>query len=171
MKHLLILVGLLAASSAMAGGQATGRTVPTVTRNVLTFTELENEWADAVQKHDTATLDKLVADRFEVRSSAAPGVPTARDESLKQSLALAPFKSAIGQMAVHEYGDLMVVSFLWKIDAPKAAGLAKNVFVVDTWKRNGDNWQVLVRYAAPVDATAGIPGALKPSAESLQKKI
>jgi ketosteroid isomerase-like protein len=164
MKHLLILVGLLtAAASALAA--------PTMTRNVLTFMELEKEWANAVQQHDTAALDKLVGDKFELRSSAVPGVPTPRAESLKESLALAPFKSAIGQMAVHDYGDLMVVSFLWRIDAPKEAGLAQQVFVVDTWKRNGDSWQVLVRYAAPVDAAARVPGAVPPSPQSLQKKI
>jgi ketosteroid isomerase-like protein len=73
-------------------------------------------------------------------------------------------------MAVHEYGDLMVVSFLWKIDAPQKAGVAQNVFVVDTWKRNGDNWQVQVRYASPVGAAAGVPGAVAP-AQAPQKKI
>jgi hypothetical protein len=74
-------------------------------------------------------------------------------------------------MAVHEYPDLMVVSFMWKIAAPQGAGLAQNVFVVDTWKRAGDSWQVVVRYAAPADAQAVIPGAVAPSPESLRKKI
>jgi hypothetical protein len=171
MKYLLILVALFVGVNATAAGQANGRGSPFKTRNVLTFTELETQWVNAVQKHDTATLDKLVGDKFELRSSAAPGVPTPRDESLKQSLALAPFQSAIGQMAVHEYGDLMVVSFLWKIDAPKEAGLAQKVFVVDTWKRNGDSWQVQVRYAAPADAAASVPGAVAPTQQSLEKKI
>lgn len=164
MKYLLMLVGLLVAA-------ASAVSAPTMTRNVLTFSELEKQWIEAVQKHDTAALDKLVGDKFELRNSATPGVPTPRAESLKESLELAPFKSAIGQMAVHEYGDLMIVSFLWKIDAPKEAGLAQKVFVVDTWKRNGDSWQVLVRYAAPVDAAASVPGAVAPSQQSLEKKI
>jgi hypothetical protein len=171
MKYLLILVALLVGVNATAAGQANGRGSPFKTRNVLTFTQLENEWLEAVQKHDTATLDKLVGNTFELRSSATPGVPTAREESLKESFSLPPFKSSIGQMAVHEYGDLMVVSFMWKIDAPKEAGLAQKVFVVDTWKRNGDSWQVLVRYAAPVDATVNVPGAVAPSTQSLEKKI
>jgi hypothetical protein len=171
MKYLLILIGLLAGAHATAAGQpgAPGR-VPTPTRNVMTFTELEKQWADAVQKRDTATLGKIVGDKFEVRSSAAPGVPTPREDSLKQSMSLPPFASSIGQMAVHEYGDLMVVSFLWQIDAPKNAGVAQRVFVVDTWKRNGDNWQVQVRYAAPVDTTASVPGVSAPS-PAPQKKI
>ncbi|GAB3456779.1 hypothetical protein GCM10027321_10670 [Massilia terrae] len=171
MKRLYILAASLACASAIAGGQAEvpKRGVPTMTRNVLTFTTLENDWADAVARHDTATLDKLVADRFELRSSAAPGVPTPRAESLRQSLALAPFKSAVTQMAVHEYPDLMVVSFLWTIDSTDTS-LAKKVFVVDTWKRNGDGWQVAVRYASPVDVTTRVPGAAPAATQAIEKK-
>jgi ketosteroid isomerase-like protein len=147
-------------------------TAPTPTRNVVTFTGLENQLLDAVQKKDSAALDKIVADRFELRTAAAPGVPTARDESLKQWQQLAPFQSVIGQMAVHEYGDLMVVSFLWKVDAPKEQALPKEMFVVDTWKRTDANWQLAVRYAAPVDGTGvAVPGAVAPSAQSQRKKI
>jgi ketosteroid isomerase-like protein len=171
MKYLLILVGLLVAGSATADGQGPKRGVPTVTRNVLTFSQLENEWIDAVQKHDTAALDKLVAPDYELRSGATPGVPTPRADSLKQSFELPPFQSSISQMAVHEYPDLMVVSFMWKIAAPQGTGLAQNVFVVDTWRRAGDSWQVEVRYAAPADSKAVIPGAVAPSTASLQKKI
>ena len=171
MRYQLILAGLLAAATATAAAQpgAPGR-VPTKTRNVMMFTELENQWMAAVQKHDSATLDKLVADKYELRTSAAPGVPTPRADSLKQAESLPPFSSSIDQMAVHEYGDVMVVSFMWTIDAPKDAGVAHNVFVVDTWKRNGDNWQVQVRYAAPADASGHVPGVTAP-APAPQKKI
>lgn len=163
MKHLMILAGLLLAASATAG--------PTPTRNVVTFSELENNWNEAVQKHDTQALDQIVAPNYELRSAATPGVPTPRADSLKQAFELPPFQSSISQMAVHEFPDLMLVSFMWKIAAPKGSGLAQNVFVVDTWKRVGDSWQVVVRYAAPADSKAAVPGATAPSPESLRKKI
>lgn len=150
---------------------AAGRAVPTPTRNVTIFTELENSLADVVQKRDTQAIDKLVADNYELRSGSAPGVPTAREEWVKQLLQLPPFESRISQMAVHEYGDLMMVSFLWKIATPTGSGIAQNVFVVDTWKRNGGNWQLVVRYASPLDGAAAIPGAAPPSELSLRKKI
>ena len=171
MKRLYILAALLACASAIAGAQpdAPKRMVPTVTRNVQIFTNLENEWADAVAKHDTAALDKLVSDRFELRSSAAPGVPVPRAEWLRQSLALSPFKSAVSQMAVHEYPDLMLVSFMWTIDA-RDASLAKKVFVVDTWKRYGDGWQAVVRYAAPADSSSTVPGAAPAAGQAIEKK-
>lgn len=174
MKPFLILVSLaLAAGSAMADGQAApGRTIPTQTRGVKIFTDLENQWLDAVHQRDRAALDKIVAPRFELRSAAAPGTPTPREESLAQSLQAAPFQSSIGQMAVHEYGDLMVVSFLWKIDAAKGAALPQSVFVVDTWKRNESDWQVVARYAAPVAAGApNVPGAVPPPRQAIEKKI
>ncbi|WP_167759762.1 nuclear transport factor 2 family protein [Massilia horti] len=173
MKTLLIFIGLLLSASVAAAGQmgATGRTVPTPTRNVTIFTELENSLADAVQKRDVQAIDKLVAENFELRSGTAPGVPTAREEYVKQLLQLPPLESRISQMAVHEYGDLMMVSYLWKIGVPAGSGLAQSAFVVDTWKRNGGNWQLLVRYASPLDSAALIPGAIPPSEQSLRKKI
>jgi ketosteroid isomerase-like protein len=175
MKPILIIAGLLAlACSPGAGAQAvpSRHGGPTPTRNVLTFTGLENQLLDAVQKKDSAALEKIVADRFELRTASAPGIPTAREESLKQWQQLAPFQSAIGQMAVHEYGDLMVVSFLWKVDAPKDQALPQEMFVVDTWKRVDANWQLAVRYVAPVDGTGlTVPGAVTPSAQSLRKKM
>jgi ketosteroid isomerase-like protein len=175
MKPFLILVSLLiAAGSVLAEGQATapGRTVPTKTLGVKIFSDLENEWLDAVHKRDREALNKIVAPRFELRSAAAPGTPTPREESLDQSLQLAPFQSSIGQMAVHEYGDVMVVSFLWKIDAAKQTALPRSVFVVDTWKRNQDSWQVVARYVAPVvEGAANVPGAMLPTGQAIEKKI
>jgi ketosteroid isomerase-like protein len=175
MKQFLILVGLLlAATSAGAAGQvgSSGRAVPTPTRNVTIFTGLEHDWIDAVEKHNDDALNKLVAPTFEMRSAAAPGVPTPRAESLKQWMSLAPFQSSIGQMAVHEYGDVMLVSFMWTIAAAKDSALPQTVFVVDTWKRVDGDWQVMVRYAAPVaGAEPNVPGAVAPSAQSLRKKI
>jgi ketosteroid isomerase-like protein len=173
MKRHLIFAGLLlaASSTAWAQGGAAGHGVPTPTRNVTVFTELENNWMNAVQKHDSAVIDKLVAPDYELRSGTAPGVPTAREEWLKESFALPPTAGTIGQMAVHDFGELMLVSFLWKTGAPAGSPIAQNVFVVDTWKRQGDGWQVVVRYATALDGKSAVPGAAAPSAQSLRKKI
>jgi hypothetical protein len=176
MKQFLIFVGLLvAAASASAAGQvgSSGRAVLTPTRNVMIFTGLEKDLLDAIDKHNDDALNKIVAPNFELRSAAAPGVPTPRAESLKHWMQQGQMQSSIGQMAVHEYGDLMVVSFLWKIAAAKEGAQAQPVFVVDTWKRTEGDWQLMVRYAAPAGAgaEANVPGAVAPSAQSLRKKI
>ena len=174
MKRFLIFLGLSAAlGSAMAGGQAPtgGRSGPVPTRNVAIFTKLENAWIDAVQRHDTEALARIVSDDFEIRSAPVPGVPTARDEALHAWTQLPAQPSSIGQMAVHEYGELMVVSFVWKLG--EVAGTAsQSFFVVDTWKRAGADWKVAVRYAAPiVEGAAAVPGTVAPSAQSLRKKM
>jgi ketosteroid isomerase-like protein len=168
MKRFLMFLGLSAAlGSAMAAGQGPtgGRGGPVPTRNVAIFTKLETTLIDAVQHRDTEALARIVSDDFEIRSAPAPGVPTAREEALHAWTQLPSQPSAIGQMAVHEYGDLMVVSFVWRLGQ-------QSFFVIDTWKRAGTDWKVAVRYAAPVlDGGAAVPGTVAPSAESLRKKM
>ena len=170
---IIFLLVAIAAGPALA--QPTGgrpnRIVPTVTRTVHMFSELENQWLDAVQSRDQATLDKIVAPSFELRSALQAGTPTPRAESLKQALALPPFDSSIGKMAAHEYGDIIVVSFEWKLTPAKDSGPPERMFVVDTWRHAEAGWQVVARYIAPIgDNAKSPPGAVvepKPS----QKKM
>ncbi len=171
-KYCLTLLTLLSLASAAApAAEPQKRIIPTVTLTVKQFTELENDWLDAVHQRDTEALNRLVADRFELRTSAAPGRPTARAEWLKQAQSGAPFESRIEQMATHEYGPLMVVSFLWKLDVPKTSPLPQQVFVIDTWQQGDKGWQVVTRYAAPVQAGAkAVPGA-EPGPPAVDKKI
>jgi ketosteroid isomerase-like protein len=177
MKRFLIFLGLSAAlGSAMAAEQAPtgGRGGSVPTRNVAIFTKLENAWNDAVQHHDADALARIVSDDFELRSTPTPGVPTARNEALHAWTQLPAQPSTIGQMAVHDYGDLMVVSFVWQLGetAGSAPSTRQTFFVVDTWKRAGADWKVVVRYAAPIlDGAAAVPGAVAPSAQSLRKKM
>jgi ketosteroid isomerase-like protein len=163
MKPTILFLGLFVAGAALAQAPTgkPGRLVPTVTRTIQTFSALENDWLDAVQARDRAALQKIVAANFELRSSAQPGTPTPREESLNHALQLAPFHSSIEQMAAHEYGDIVVLSFLWNLQVPKGGPLPQKLFVVDTWKRNDGEWQVVTRYTAPVsDAATKVPGAV-----------
>lgn len=169
MKRFLILLGLSAAlGSASVAGQAPtgGRGGPVPTRNVAIFTKLENALADAVQHRDAEALSRIVSDDFEIRSAPVPGVPTARDAALQAWSQLpAPASSSLGQMAVHDYGELMVVSFVSKQGA-------QSFFMVDTWKHAGTDWKLAVRYAAPImEGAAAVPGTVAPSAEALRKKM
>lgn len=153
------LIGLAALALLQAQAQPQ-RTIPTVTRSVQLFSTLETEWLDAVSHRNVDALNKVVSEDFELRSAAAPGRPTARAEWQQQAFAAKPMESSIEQMAVHEFGELAVVSFLWKIDAPKDAAVARQVFVVDTWKQTDSGWKAITRYAAPVDASAKpVPGS------------
>lgn len=175
MKLATLTLGLIAAAGAALAQAPTGkppsRQVPTVTRTIQMFSTLENDWLDAVQRRDQDALTKIVADNFEQRDAAMPGVPTPRAESIGQALKLAPFHSSISQMAAHEYGDLVMVSFLWKLEVPPTGALPQKVFVVDTWKLANGNWQVVTRYTAPVaDSPKHVPGTVT-NATAIDKKI
>ena len=113
----------------------------TLTRTVKVFSELENQLDDARRSHDDATLTKLLAANFEQRSGAAPSAPTPRAEWLAQS----PATAQISQMAVHEFGNVAVVSFL---DA------TQHMFIVDVWNKTDDHYALSVRYTS---AAAGAP--------------
>jgi ketosteroid isomerase-like protein len=144
--------------------------VPTITRLVKVFSSLEAEWMEAVRKRDVASLDRILADDFEMRSGPEPGRPTARADWIKQSFRETPFSSSIEQMAVHDFGNVALVSFLWKLDAPKSSGFAKQLFVVDTWELEGGSWRAKVRYIAPTgEAALLIPGVAQGS-EVIEKK-
>ena len=158
-KNALIGLALLALVQTAAHA-APPRTVPTVTRTVQLFSTLEGDWLDAVHKRDAEALKKIVADEFELRSASAPGRPTARAEWQQQAFAAPALESSIEQMAVHEYGELAVVSFMWKIAAPKNSAVPTQVFVVDTWKQMEGGWKAVARYAATVDgASKAVPGS------------
>lgn len=169
--HKKILIGLaLLALAGSAAQAAPGRTIPTVTRTVQLFSTLEGDWLDAVHNRDAEALKKIVAEEFELRSAAMPGRPTARAEWQQQAFAAPPVESSIEQMAVHEYGELAVVSFMWKITAPKNSALPARVFVVDTWKQMEGGWKAVARYAATVDGAAkAVPGS-DPSTPAVNKK-
>ena len=151
--HLLPLLALIASLSApaQAGGDQQQR-IPTVTRLVQLFSTLESELMTAVQKGDSAAIDKMLADDFELRSGAMPGTPTPRAEWLQRSHGQAA--APIEQMAVHDYGSAAVVSYLWK------RGARHDVFIVDVWGKSGDAWKLSARYASPAgDRRFTIPGA------------
>jgi hypothetical protein len=135
--------------------QATGR-VPTVTRLVRIFLDHEQALMRAQQAGAKSEFDRLLADDFELRVASKPGTPVARAEWLAAIAARAPQDWAIEQVAAHDHGAVVVVSFLMRTAVAKA-GVA-TIFVVDTWAQAGDDWQLKTRYAAPVGAAAVVPG-------------
>jgi len=114
----------------------------TLTRTVKIFSELENQLDEARRSHDAAALAKLLAANFEQRNGTAPAVPTPRADWLAQKSAP---KSDISQMAVHEYGNVAVVSF---------ADAAQRAFIVDVWNKTDDHYALSVRY---LSAANGAP--------------
>jgi hypothetical protein len=129
----------LAAASTPAAAQPAGRGVPTLTRYVQQFGQLERELAGAQAQRDAAALDRLVSGLFELRGNDAQLVP--REDWLQRKVAAG---AAIEQLAVHETGDQAVASFVRR----ESSGAA--TFVVDVWSpQPGGSWQLRLRFESP----------------------
>lgn len=137
-------LALLALSSApWRAAHAQTSAVPTVTRLVKMFLDLEGRLMQAQRDGDNAALGALLADDFEQRSAPQPGVPVARAEWLSHAKRNAAAQAGrIEQMAAHDHGNVVVVSFLVHPDSGKPQ------FIVDTWAKSGDGWKLAVRYAS-----------------------
>jgi hypothetical protein len=142
---------LLGASDATGQAPTPGGRVPTVTRLVRLFDGLENEAWDAVHQKDRAALERFLADDFEVRRAASPGVPVPRAEWLGDALGSRDLPSfRLTQMAVRELGEVALVSFLLQ-EEPEAQGQARRggSFIVDAWIKMDGGWRLKARYTAP----------------------
>ena len=120
--------------------------VPTVTRLVKLFLDLEAELLLAQRDGDRQALENRLTDDFELRVAARPGQPIPRADWVRNSLQRKPAAMEIEQMAVHDEGPVAVASFLLRPHSRREPPL----FIVDTWVRDGDDWRLKVRYAAPV---------------------
>src|SRR5512147_1893448 len=116
------------------GGRPSGGRIETATRGVVRYRGLEKAILQAEQNKDEEALKRFVADDFEVRT-AESNQPTPREvwEQGAKSANISWFQ--IRDMAVHEFGDVAVVSFL--LDRRGEAGgkaIPATVFVVDVWR-------------------------------------
>jgi len=150
----LAVVAVLGASLG-AAAQPAGRGVMTMTRGVKTFTDAEAELVTAMKARDGAAIDRIVGIEFEQRSAAAPAAPVWRGDWIDQAPAEFARSAGLRDMAVHEFGDVAVVSFTWLRERPQAPA-----FVVDVWHRKGEGepYQLASRYLSAQ------PGAARKSA-------
>jgi hypothetical protein len=139
----LAAVALAAAAPVFA--QPSGR-IPTVTRLVKIFSQLETRLVDSAHVQDTAVLDTMLAPDFEMRAGEMPGTPIPRDEWIRLARASPETQPRLAQMAVHDFRDIATVSFTDTATKPPR-------FIVDVWTRDGDAWKLAVRYQSDVTAT------------------
>jgi hypothetical protein len=153
-----LVVALCAAMLApQAQAQAVRTQIPMATRLVQIYSDYERRLADAINRRDTGEIDRLVASDFELRSAGNIGVPTPRAEWIAQSLKEPAGSTSIGQMAVHDYGDIRIVSFVMK--RAVAARRERGIAVVDVWMQSGENSVLKTRYAAVQEAQSlRVPG-------------
>ena len=150
LRHWILWLALLLAAPVLAQPVQQPTNVPTVTRLVKMFSDLERGLAEKARAKDASALDAMLDPSFEMRIGSAPGSPIPRDAWIQQTRAASHGASRIEQMAVHDFGDTAVVSFLEH--STDAAKRATAHFIVDCWKRDGDAWKLAVRYASDASA-------------------
>jgi hypothetical protein len=69
------------------------------------------------------------------------------------------------QMAVHDLDGSAVVSFL-----QPGSSANTSVFVVDVWRRTGEQWKLAVRYVAPVGASGTALPGVPPAEPEIPKR-
>jgi len=97
---LITLLAVAVTCPAQESAAPAHRVVPTVTRTIQIFSNLENAWNDSVKSRDSDSLKKILSERYELRTAASPGRPTPRDESIALAFKDPIYSSAIEQMAV-----------------------------------------------------------------------
>src|SRR6516162_2242989 len=107
----VVAVLYTAVLASQAEAQQVRTQIPVVTRLVQTYSDYEQRLADAIIRKDTGEINRLIADDFESRSVNNIGVPTPRAEWIAQSLKETPASISVGQIAVHDYGNIRIVSF------------------------------------------------------------
>ena len=145
---------LLASLLVFAGfAQAQPAHVPTVTRLVKLFSEREIALQERMHSGDAQGLAGFLADDFELRAATQPGRPIPRDAFIAQAAKQKPQEGAPVEMAVHDVGSAAIASFR----VPTASGDG-SLFVVDVWRRVGNDWKLAIRYASASAPGLTIPG-------------
>jgi hypothetical protein len=163
----LALCALVMVCAAALQSQVQAQTVrtqiPVVTRLVQIYSDYEQRLADAVNRKDAGEIDRLIANDFELRSANNIGVPVPRSDWIAQSLKESPVSISIGQMAVHDFGNIRIVSFVMT----RAVGRREpGIAVIDVWMQSGESSVLKVRYATTqTSQSPRVPG------ETQQRKI
>jgi hypothetical protein len=127
--------------------------VPTVSRLVKLFMEREIALQDAMRSGGAPGIGASLADDFELRAATQPARPIPRDAFIAQVVKQKPQEAAPVEMAVHDVGSAAIASFR----VPAASGDG-SLFVVDVWRRTGNDWKLAIRYASASAPGITVPG-------------
>jgi len=132
--------------------------IVTATRQVVIFTDLENQILRAIQSKDQAGLNKLVSEDCMIEMPDAD--PLTGEDWIKSVLskdyALKSF--VLRQFSVADENDFAVVKFD-RIQQATYKGKPEGgeFFVVDVWKKDGESWKLANRYVSKVSAVPFMP--------------
>jgi ketosteroid isomerase-like protein len=151
LRLVLLAFGVFVVAPTLAQPAPASGRIPTVTRLVKLFTGLEMDLVARTHAKDVSALESILDPSFELRAGNAPGTPVPRDTWIRDVRAAAHAPPRIDQMAVHNFGDVAIVSFRETAVAGATRGAPARL-VVDCWKRDGDAWKLAVRYVSDASA-------------------
>jgi uncharacterized protein DUF4440 len=130
----------------------------TATKQVTIFNGLEKQLLQAVQKKDKAAVQAMLADDLYIEMPDAD--PLTGDDWLDSVLAKEyTLKSfVVRQMSAIDLGNAVVVKFDRLQEAvAKGKPDSGEFFVVDVWKKDGENWKLASRYVSKVSSVPYMP--------------
>ena len=160
---ILTLAALLAGAQEPVKPQLSSR-IKTATRQVVTFTNLETQMLQAVQKKDQAALTAMLTDDFalEMPNADRTAGEDWMDSVMSKDFALEKF--GVHQVSVIDLGNSAVVKYDRLQQATyKGANENGQFFVVDLWKKDGDKWKLANRYVSKVSSVVPAEPAPKPT--------
>ena len=154
----LVCVPLIALASLAVQGQIKNPP-PTDTDSQLTqeLRLLEQQLGEAAMHMDTKTLERLVGAEYTLHIGDAPeeSVPRATWMETLRPESQHPYKTE--SFNQHHYSarkltdNLAVMSLLHTQKATySGSDRSGDFYLVDVWKKTGDNWQIIARYSTPV---------------------
>jgi ketosteroid isomerase-like protein len=127
--------------------------IMTATKQVTIFTNLEIQLLQAVQKKDKTGLQAMLTDDFAIEMPNADRLP--KDDWLESVMARDYVLKDFGvrQVSVSDFGNVAAVKFD-RLQEATHQGVADSgeFFVVDLWKKDGDNWKLANRYVSKVSS-------------------
>lgn len=139
--------------------------IMTATRQVTLFSGLEKQLLEAVQKKDSAALKNLLADDFSVRLPDADPMPGDEwiDSVMSKDFNLKSF--VVRQVDAVDLGDAAIIKFdRIQQSTFKGQNDGGEFYVLDIWRKTGDNWKLSDRFVSLVSATPVTPkGDVKPT--------
>jgi ketosteroid isomerase-like protein len=138
MRVILAFVACLVASAAVPA-QSTSRASSSTTRALLA---LEDGWARALVKRDTATFRRLLAPRFVYTENAEV---MNKDDVIRGVTGPDTVTWAGNEgMKVHEFGRTAVVTGILAMRGRGKSGpFDRRYRFTDTWMRDGDAWRIV----------------------------
>lgn len=140
--RMLLAFAILSSLSLSSMAQPTKAPVPTMTRLVANYSVFERSLIEACAQRDETAINKLVDGDFELRSMDHPGVPVPRSDWVDQCLKNSIATPHITEMAVHDFGEVRIVSY--RLTGQEGSRQSQSSFV-DVWK-GIDTPVLMVRY-------------------------